>query len=326
MTVSVVCFGGGHGLYASLRALNHLKKSDLPHLEITAIVGVSDDGGSSGRLRSEFPIVPPGDLRMALAALCPIDSSEGGDARVESLVQFRFDANSDSSLAGHVVGNIVLTALWSQGYSTVEGLDYFGRLLKVVGTVLPASVTPTVIRAEVRDEFEPDVTREISGQVAVATSLGEVLTTKLEPRDTRACPEALDRIAQADVLVFGPGSWFTSVTPHLLIPEMRSAIAQSDATKILILNLSPQPGETSHFDPSDYLESWSHLAPEIAIDTVIADKSNIQFPDRFSDLMQDRNISVVWHPLAASSHAHDPKLLAQALGIVLGMNRGTTWQ
>lgn len=326
MTVSVVGFGGGHGLYASLRALNFLKSTDMSDLEITAVVGVSDDGGSSGRLRSEFPIVPPGDLRMALAALCPITVSESCDSWIESLVQFRFDSDPDSSLAGHVVGNIVLTALWSQGYSTVEGLSLFGQLLKIVGTVLPASESPTVIRADVRDELDPEITREVVGQVAVATSTGEVLTTALEPAETRACHQALARIAQADFLVFGPGSWFTSVTPHLLIPELRSAIAQCNATKVLILNLGPQSGEASHFDPSDYLESWARLAPEISIDTVIADKSSVQFPDRFSALMKERNIGVVWHSLAASTHAHDPKLLAQALGIVLGMNRGATWQ
>lgn len=329
MTISVVGFGGGHGLYATLRSLNFLKNSEFPELDITAIVGVSDDGGSSGRLRSEFPIVPPGDIRMALAALCPSTESDIEDDSVESIVQFRFDPESSSSLAGHVVGNIILTALWTQGLSTVEGISLFGRMLNIEGRVLPATETPTIISALVRDSSgPPDTTntREVVGQVAVAKTSGQVQSTHLHPADVKACSQAIECIEKADVLVFGPGSWFTSVTPHLLITDLREAILRSDALKVLVMNLESQMDETSNYDPCDYLLSWTKFAPGISIDVVIADPDYVQASENLAALTDRHGATMIWRSLAASENAHDPKLLAEAFGIVLGMKRGATWQ
>ena len=339
MSISVVGFGGGHGLYATLRALNHLKSSGFLDLDISAIVGVSDDGGSSGRLRSELPIVPPGDLRMALAALCPLsplspfDQKSGvttgaseSSSTVESLLQYRFTSESPSSLSGHVVGNIILAALWAQGFSIVDGLRIFGQMINANGSVLPASETPTVIKALLRQGADPSTTREVVGQVAVATTTGEVESTFIEPPDVVACADAIVKVKEADILIFGPGSWFTSVTPHLLIPDLRAAIADSTAQKVLVMNLSPQKGETTNYDPCDYLESWTRMAPEIPIDVVIADPTCVRQSDRFSSLAGEHEIHVLWQPVASNTQAHDPQLLAKAFGIVLQMNRGIAWQ
>lgn len=334
MTHKVTGFGGGHGLYATLRAFNYLKSRSPSEIEITAVVGVSDDGGSSGRLREAFPIVPPGDLRMALAALCPIeilDTDPQALSQVENLLQYRFGPDSPAGLSGHAVGNILLAALWSQGLSPVEGLEALGEILNSQGRVLPASVTPTVITAKVRglSDTEPDQICEISGQVSVATTRGEVISVALKPSSPEVCPEVVSAILESDYLVFGPGSWFTSVVPHLLVPGIRQAVSQSPGERVLVVNLAAQTGETSKFDTIDYLRSWRELAPEIALDTVIADPvCVIDFDERklFEQTASELGARVHWQSVSRNSHYHDPLLLAEVFDKVCSMKRGTTWQ
>lgn len=327
-------FGGGHGLYATLRALNHLKHNNsdgAEQVDITAIVGVSDDGGSSGRLRENFPIVPPGDLRMALAALCPLESDlarSGLEYRVEDLLQYRFDPDMSSDLAGHAVGNILLAALWSQGYSTVEGLDALGSMLNIQGRVLPASTEPTVISAQVRvggNNGESKV-NEIVGQGAVAITDGKVLTISLDPPAPKVSVEVTNAIEQSDFLIFGPGSWFTSVIPHLMTPGILGAISRSDGRKILVLNLAPQSGETATYVPTDYLDSWLELAPNIPIDVVVADPEYVSEFEQFERRTSELGGVVQWGTLSQSPQSHDPNLLAKAFDMVRAMKRGTTWQ
>jgi len=326
--VSFVGFGGGHGLYVTLRALNLLQSRNERNIEISAVVGVSDDGGSSGRLRDQFPIVPPGDLRMALAALCPLDERVKPDNNIEQLFQYRFTTEPASDLSGHVVGNVMLTALWALGHSTVEGLGILGDLLGARGRVLPATNSPTVIKAQVSglDPLDEGSISEIVGQVGVATTQGQVVSTSLLPSHPIACQEAIEAINTSDYLVFGPGSWFTSVTPHLLIPELREAIATSNAKKVLVVNLHEQRGETTGFLSVDYLKSWSSMSDEITLDFVIADPDYVQNELDFIEVSREIGAKIIWSPVSLSRETHDPDLLAKAFDTLVTMERGNTWQ
>ena len=275
----VVALGGGHGLYASLSGLRRVSR------DLTAIVTVADDGGSSGRLRREFGVLPPGDLRMALAALCGDDEWGTTWSRV---IQHRFTeataaatdraagvASVGSGLSGHAVGNVLIVALWELLGDTVQGLDWVARLLGAHGRVLPMAAVPIDIVAEVEgaDPDRPDEVSTVRGQVACATTTGRVRSISLIPADPPACPEAVQAIRAADWVVLGPGSWFTSVLPHLLVPELATALVGTRARRLVALNLAPQPGETEGFSPHAHLEVLADHAPDLAIDVVLADRT-----------------------------------------------------
>ena len=232
---SVVALGGGHGLAASLSALRQLTT------RLTAVVTVADDGGSSGRLRAEFPILPPGDLRMALAALCGDD--EVGRAWAEVL-QSRFAGSGP--LGGHSIGNLLIAGLWQELHDPVAGLDMVATLLHVEGRVLPMAAVPLVIEADVigADVSRPDEVSTVVGQEAVALATGTIANVRLVPSDPPTVPAVVDAVAQADYLVLGPGSWYSSVLPHLLVPDLAAAIAATDAKRIL----TPQPGADGRRD------------------------------------------------------------------------------
>jgi uncharacterized cofD-like protein len=271
---SVVALGGGHGLAASLSALRHVTT------ELTAVVTVADNGGSSGRLRQEFGALPPGDLRMALAALCRDD--EWGQTWAHVL-QHRFE--SDGPMHGHAVGNLLIVALWEllgdapreSGDGLVIGLDWVGRLLGAEGRVLPMATTPLDISAVVRGTRAdaPDELTTVRGQVEVATTPGSVVSVSLEPDTPDACPEAVAAIRAADWVVMGPGSWYSSVIPHLLVPGLRQAIEETDARVLVTLNLVAQQGETEGLTPADLLERLGRHAPGLDLDVVLADVSTV---------------------------------------------------
>jgi uncharacterized cofD-like protein len=259
----VVALGGGHGLAASLAALRGFVD------DLTAVVTVADNGGSSGRLRREFDCLPPGDLRMALAALCDDDDWGSTWARV---LQHRF--RSPGQLDQHAVGNLLIVAIWELLGDHVGGLDLVARLLQAQGRVLPMSLVPLDITARV----EPGPGREtvtVRGQVEVATTPGRVLEIALDPPQPPACPEALAAIEGADWVVLGPGSWFTSVITHLLVPDLRAALEATRARRLLVLNLAPQAGETEGLTPESHLEVLRRHAPDLRIDVVLADPSTV---------------------------------------------------
>ncbi len=263
----MVALGGGHGLHASLSALRRVTR------DLTAIVTVADDGGSSGRLRREYGVLPPGDLRMALAALCGDDSWGTTWSKV---VQHRFTGNGD--LGGHAVGNLLIVALWELLGDTVQGLDWVGRLLGAHGRVLPMASVPLELQAEV-EGVDPKFPREIStvrGQGACAKTTGRVRSMSLVPADPPACAEAVQAVREADWVVLGPGSWFTSVLPHLLVPELASALIATPARRLVTLNLAAQPGETAGFSPHAHLEVLASHAPDLACDVVLADRSAVE--------------------------------------------------
>jgi uncharacterized cofD-like protein len=302
----VVALGGGHGLAASLSALRRVTR------QLTAIVTVADDGGSSGRLRRDFGVLPPGDLRMALAALCGDDAWGTTWSRV---VQHRFTGTS--GLGGHAVGNVLIVALWELLGDTVQGLDWVGRLLGAHGRVLPMASAPLDLAAEVQgaDAARPGEITIVRGQAACATTTGRVRSISLIPADPPACPEAVAAIREADWVVLGPGSWFTSVLPHLLVPDLADALISTPARRVVALNLVPQPGETEGFSPHTHLEVLADHAPELTVDVVLADRKaaaeTAEQLEKAAGLLGGR---LVLADLAMrdGSPRHDPRQLAGA--------------
>jgi uncharacterized cofD-like protein len=211
----VVALGGGHGLHASLTALRRLTT------DLTAIVTVADDGGSSGRIRRELKVLPPGDLRMAVAAL----AGESADhTQWAELLQHRLGGHG--VLAGHPVGNLMLTAMLEREPDPETALVRLAGLVGAVGRVLPMSPIPLDLMAEADrfDPDDPDRTRQIRGQSSIAATPGRVRSVRLLPPGAPACASAVDAVREADVVVLGPGSWFTSVIPHLLLRELGTAL------------------------------------------------------------------------------------------------------
>ena len=314
----VVAFGGGHGMYACLSALRRL----TDHL--TAIVTVADDGGSSGRIRQELGGLPPGDLRMALAALCGDDDWGRTWARA---LQHRFGGVGD--LAGHALGNLLITALWEELGEPVAALDWVGRLLGARGRVLPMAAVPLEIEAQVRgvDPAEPLRVSTVRGQHSLAKTPGEVLSVRLLPHDPPAVPDAVAAIDEADWAVLGPGSWFTSVLPHLMVPELAQSLLRTNAKRLLVLNLVPQIGETDGFTPADHVEVLAAHAPSLRLDAILVDPSSLREPHEARKLEEvAATMGAVVHTAAVAaggearsedSVRHDPVLLAEAIAEIV---------
>ena len=307
---SAVALGGGHGLAASLSAL----RTFCP--DLTAIVTVADNGGSSGRLRGELGVLPPGDLRQALAALCGDDEWGRTWARV---LQHRFESSGE--LHDHAVGNLLIVALWELLSGPVEGLDWVGRLLGARGRVLPMSAVPLDIAAEVRgaDPAEPASMSTVRGQVEVATTSGQVESVWLLPPDPPACPEAVEAIGAASWVILGPGSWYTSVLPHLLVPELRTALSSATARLCVTINLAPQQGETDGFSPSTYLEVLAVHAPDLHIDVVLADPGGVTDVPMLEETARGLGAELVLADIGATdgSPRHDVSRLAAAYAGIL---------
>jgi uncharacterized cofD-like protein len=332
--LAAVALGGGHGLHATLSALRLLADHGVAG-PVTAVVTVADDGGSSGRLRRELGLLPPGDLRMALAALAgeqsvrkhpvavPGDLVGGDDTPWIRLLQHRFGGTG--ALAGHAVGNLLLAGLMEILDDPVAALDELAALVGARGRVLPMACEPLDIEAEVTglDDDDPAHVHRICGQVAVASTPGRVRRVRLVPEHPRSCPEAVAAVGSADVLLLGPGSWFTSVLPHLLLPELRDAVVTSRARRVVVLNLAPEPGETAGFSPEQHLAVLAEHAPELRVDAVLADVGAVPVPDRLRRAaagMLAPGGRVHLASVAAADPTtprHDPQALAAALHAVL---------
>jgi uncharacterized cofD-like protein len=317
----MVALGGGHGLAASLAAMRLL----TPY--VTGVVTVADDGGSSGRLRRELGALPPGDLRMALAALAGEDEAS---RRWAALLQHRFGGTG--ALAGHPVGNLLIAGLAETLADPVAALDEIARIVGAVGRVLPMSTTPLEITADVAGlDDDPGRLHRIRGQVAVATTPGRVVSVSLLPPAPTACPEAVAAIRSADAVVLGPGSWFTSVMPHVLVPDLLAALTGTAACRIVALNLAPQPGETDGFSPEQHLEVLGGHAPGMRVDAVVADVDAVADPDGLRSAVVGLGGRLVLARVAAGDGTprHDPARLAAALADVMcsaGTGVGDGWR
>jgi uncharacterized cofD-like protein len=284
----VVAVGGGLGLAATLRAARRYAG------EITAVVSVADDGGSSGRLRRQLGIVPPGDLRKCLVAL-----AEDHSALAEAFEQ-RFDSES-AELTGHALGNLVLAGLVATTGDLQRALDEAGRLLGGVGRVVPAAREPVVLKAVSSGG-------EVEGQTAVAGT-GEIERVSLVPADPPAPQAALEALGSADQVVVGPGSLFTSVLAAVAVPQIAAAICASPARKVYVANLRPQPAETEGYDVADHVAALE--AHGFFADVVVADTAAI--------LLGQLSLPVVDTALAKPNGlAHDPGRLAVALAGLVG--------
>ena len=308
----VVAFGGGHGLAASLAAWRRLTD------DVTAVVTVADDGGSSGRIRRELPVLPPGDLRMALAALAGAGEREQSLA---ALLQHRLGGTG--GLAGHSVGNLLLTGLVElHGGDTVRALDALAAQLGACGRVLPMADVPLdlVARVEPVDREDHAQVRTIRGQVAIATTPGRVREIRLSPADPPVHPAVLEAIAAADVVSLGPGSWYTSVLPHLLVPQLRAALTAAAAKVVVVLNLEPQPGETDGFSPEEHVTVLQAHLGGVPLHSVIADADSVVDRRGLLSAVRSCGAELVLAPVAEIDGAprHDPERLSAALASVVG--------
>jgi uncharacterized cofD-like protein len=282
----VVAAGGGHGLAVTLRAVSTFTDA------VTAVVSVADDGGSSGRLRQLFQVMPPGDLRKCLVAL----------AEPGSLLATAFAHRySDQELAGHALGNLVIAGLMEAADDPVGGLDEAARLLGVRGRVLPATTEPVVLKAESEGG-------SVAGQVAVMAT-DHIRWVSLVPTDATPPAEAIGALADADLIVIGPGSLFTSVLAAVVVPAIRQAIADSPAPIVYVGNLRPQPPETAGFDLGMHVSAL--VRHGVVPDVVIYDPTGLA--------LGTSEVPVVERSLARPNGlAHDPDKLADALLGVLG--------
>jgi uncharacterized cofD-like protein len=312
--VRVVAFGGGHGLAASLRAL----RCCMPHLDldVTAVVTVGDDGGSSGRLRAERDSLPPGDLRQALAALAGDDPTS---RRTAELLQHRFaagDGVESDPLAGHTVGNLMLCGLFELMGDPVAALGHLAALVRARGRVLPMSRRSVAIEAHVRghDPARPHAVVTVRGQHNVAVTPGHVESVRLRPESPVACAEAVAAVAEADWLIFGPGSWYTSVIPHLLVPDLARAIVASPARRLVTLNLAAEL-ETEQLSLADHLAALSWYLPELRADVVLADVNAVGDPEPVRGAAESLGARLVLAPVAVGDGTarHDPGALGAAL-------------
>lgn len=251
----IVIIGGGTGLPVLLRGL---KKYPL---DITAVVTVADDGGSSGRLRDEMDIPPPGDIRNVLAALSDVEPL------IEEMFQHRFKTSNE--LSGHSLGNLILAAMTSITGNFVHAIQEMSKVLNVNGRVLPAATESVVLHAEMEDGTI------VSGESKIPYSGKKIKRVFLTPEIARPLPETIHAIRQADLIIIGPGSLYTSILPNLLVPKLGQEVARSRAKKVYICNLMTQAGETLDYTASDHVKAlYAHMKCAF-IDTILVNSENI---------------------------------------------------
>lgn len=283
----VVAIGGGHGLARTLRALQTTAE------EITAVVTVADDGGSSGRLRADYENLPPGDLRMALAALARAPERA-------ALLQHRF---AGGELDGHAVGNILLLGLLAvHDGDVVAALGDAVRLVDAAGAVLPCTTLPIDLEATTSGGV-------VRGQATIARTTG-IEQVRILPGNPEATPEAVAAIDEADLVVLGPGSLFTSILPNLLVPGIGQALASSPAMVVLVCNLREQRGETQGLGLVEHVAAIRRHVRGLHIDLLVADDSADSLPAPTS---AEVGTGVMLASVRGQDGGHDPERLAVAL-------------
>jgi uncharacterized cofD-like protein len=300
----IVAIGGGTGLSTLLRGLKGYSAN------ITAVVAVADDGGSSGQLRQQLGIVPPGDIRNCIAALAD------AEPLMTQLMQYRFPAGS--GLDHHAFGNLFIAAMTAVTGDFEEAVRESNRVLAVRGQVLPATSVPLNLSARLASG------RTLYGQVGIAQADEPIERVTIEPADVRANSEALERILEAELIVMGPGSLYSSVLPNLLIADVRDALAAAPGMKVYVCNVATQPGETDRLSASDHLRAlFAHVGDDL-IDYVIVNRSrDARRPEGWLaqpvdvDVRELESLPVVILEEdvidPANAHRHDPAKLAAAL-------------
>jgi len=251
-TLKLVAIGGGTGLGTLLRGVKpYLSTESIPGLELTAIVTVTDDGRSSGRLRGEFSVLPPGDIRNCLSALADEDQI------VSHLFRHRFPGGGE--IGGHSLGNLIILALGQMKGDFLGGIDEARALLGIEARVFPSTLDQVHLVAKMKD-------RLVRGQVAIKSEFERIEQLSLSPQDANALPQAVEAIEDADLITLGPGSLFTSVIANLLVPGIRDALTRSWAKKIYICNVMTEADETDGFKAIDHLKEIYRYAPSLKID------------------------------------------------------------
>ena len=263
-SLKVVSIGGGTGLSTLLAGLKSFvgQQAEEPWIEsLSAIVTVSDDGGSSGRLRDELQMLPPGDIRNCMIALSE-DST-----LLARLFQHRF--RGSGNLGGHSFGNLFLAALTEVTGDFVEAVRLSSEVLASKGHIFPATVSDVRLVAEMEDG------RQVPGETQITAARGRIRRLRLVPEECLPLPEAIAAIRAADIITVGPGSLYTSIIPNLLVSNVADAIADSEATKIFIANLMTQPGETDGYGFREHLATVRNYAPQIHFDYTICNDRSI---------------------------------------------------
>ena len=289
--MKVTGIGGGHGLAATLMAARHY--SD----DISAVVTTADDGGSSGKLTRELGIPPPGDIRNCLVALA------GDDDRAR-LYQHRFQSGA---LTGHTVGNLVIAALTEMKGDFAEAVAAAGRMLGCEGRVYPATSEMVTLMAQVRGGV-------VRGQVAVAQTKDPIQALFLEPRSPRANRDAVAAILEADQVVLGPGSLFTSLIATILVPGIKKALQETSARRVFVCNARMQKGETEGMDAAAHVESLLAHAGARTVDVVVVQSPEVPVDGVGVSSVKDLGVQVVEADVATDHGAHDPERLAGVLG------------
>lgn len=248
----IVALGGGSGLSSLLRGLKQYSNN------LTAIVTVADDGGSSGRLRQELGVLPPGDIRNCITALAQEESL------LTELFQYRFSAGD--GLKGHSFGNLFLTAMSEITGNLEKAIAASSKVLAVQGQVLPATLNDVHLWAEL------DQGQHIKGESNIAAAKGKIAKIGCIPANPKALPATIKAIESADVIILGPGSLYTSIIPNLLVPEIREAIAQAKAPRIYVCNIMTQPGETDSYSVSDHIKAIDKVCGQKLFDTVLVNQ------------------------------------------------------
>lgn len=288
--MKVVGIGGGHGLATTLKAAR------LYADEVSAVVTVADDGGSSGRLTSELGIPPPGDIRNCLVAL-------SGGGPLADMFQHRF---TKGTLEGHPIGNLVIAALAEMRGNFAEAVEEAGRLIGADGHVYPSTTDLVQLSALVEGGV-------VDGQVAVAQTSAPIRSVHLRPSSPAAHPQAVFAILEADQVVIGPGSLFTSIIASILVPGIRKALADTKARRVFICNARPQPGETEGFDVVDHLEALVRHAGEGSVDAVVVQSPAAESPVGLpSGGWPYPDIELIEADVAPGG-SHDPAHLAKVL-------------
>lgn len=305
----IVALGGGHGLSTLLRGLK-VRTDDL-----TAIVTVADDGGSSGVLREELGLLPPGDLRDCIVALAE------AEPLMTQLLQYRFGRGT--GLEGHAFGNLFIAALAEITGDFESAIAKASHVLAVRGRILPSSLENVRLCAEVRERGKPKADPfVVYGQSRIAKARGVIERVYLVPSNVKGYPEAIRALLHAEMIVLGPGSLYTSVLPNLLVADIRNAIRASPALKVYVCNVATQPGETDDYTAEDHVRALcEHLGPGLCEYVLVNSNTNFQLPPHSGSVMvqpcctEADGHRVILEDLVDRElpWRHDPSKLAEAL-------------